>query len=531
MKKCQVLPLTLLTVTGLGLYPALSCGADRSWTNASGGAFNVGTNWSDDTAPGTDDKAIFELDETYTVTFPVDQTTDALDFLDGTVTFDLDGETYTVSDAFELLPTSARSPSLTITGGTLEAASWTMDSDGSAQPGNLTLTGATTQGVSSGATRVDTLDSSGSLTLNILNGASLTTGSFQYNRNAHVTISGTGSILEMTGELEQQRGTAVLRVEDGGTLKTGTVWLGSRTSDSTAIVTGAASVWESGSVRFARRPPTAANKNATVLVTDGGRIESTTAGHMHETNGRAQMIVSGTGSTWDATDFFVGGRGHTITARRDEALLLVADGGMIEADQMTVHPDGTLTGNGTVMVSQSEGVNNLGGTVRPGQYEFTHTFNNADGTPEAFSQTAGLGTLTIDGNFFQTIGVDDTEIFIPTLALRIGGPGQNDQLTVLGDITLDGDLEINEFGTPLLAENDTFQLFSWTGTLSGTFSAINAFDPGENLFWDFGNLYVDGTVTVIPEPGILAFLVAALAIFALKRGGFRSGTLVGTGDN
>lgn len=481
--------------------------ADRNWTNPAGGGFGVDTNWSDDSVPGVGDKAIFNLDAVFQVTFGDNRTTDHLDVLDGEVTFSLGGNEYTVTNAFELLPTSTRSPSLTVTGGTFEADTWLLEGAASSQPGSLTFSGGTTSGVASGSVLLDPRPSGDRLALTIIGGASVNVASFRYDYDSYVMISGTGSTLEMTGILEQIYGSAVLRVEAGGTLKTSTVWLASRTSDSTAIVTGADSIWEAGAFRFARRPPSSANKNATVIVSAGGTIDSSEAGWMHEESARAQMVVTGAGSSWETGSFYVGGRGHTITARRDQALLLVADGGEVNSARMTLHPEGTLTGNGTVSTTLTEGVRNLGGRIEPGLYAFSHSFTDADGNPETFSQAAAIGTLAINGNLTQVVAVDGPDTFTPTLAFRIADSGQNDSLDVLGDLTLAGILEVHPFGAPLLAANDSFQLFQWSGSLSGTFSEINAFDPGTGLSWDYSNLYVDGTITVIPEPGVFALLM------------------------
>ncbi|MEE9211793.1 MAG: dockerin type I domain-containing protein, partial [Phycisphaeraceae bacterium] len=79
------------------------------------------------------------------------------------------------------------------------------------------------------------------------------------------------------------------------------------------------------------------------------------------------------------------------------------------------------------------------------------------------------GTLNVAGNYNQSAG--------STLAIELAGaggvPGTDfDQLAVTGDVTLDGTLEVSTFGgfTPL--PGMSFDIISFGGTLSGTFSSI-----------------------------------------------------------
>lgn len=83
--------------------------ADREWSNVSGGIFANPFNWENQLVPGAADRAIFNLDSTYTVTFTNSPTNARVRVGDDTVTFNLATQTYTL--------TSASPASLSIGGG------------------------------------------------------------------------------------------------------------------------------------------------------------------------------------------------------------------------------------------------------------------------------------------------------------------------------------------------------------------------------------------------------------------------------
>lgn len=88
--------LALAWPVGLPANDVLWRGQDPG-NNDFNGFFGTDTNWIGDQAPGDDDFAIFSLDETFTVSFGEDRETARFFVLDGVSTFDLGGNTYSVT--------------------------------------------------------------------------------------------------------------------------------------------------------------------------------------------------------------------------------------------------------------------------------------------------------------------------------------------------------------------------------------------------------------------------------------------------
>src|SRR4051812_13236757 len=75
----------------------------RDWINPAGGSFDTSTNWSYGGVPAPSDTAHFDsVSGLYTVSFPTSPTNDRLildsEFSSFTVTFDLQGHTYTLTN-------------------------------------------------------------------------------------------------------------------------------------------------------------------------------------------------------------------------------------------------------------------------------------------------------------------------------------------------------------------------------------------------------------------------------------------------
>lgn len=503
--------------------------ADRSWTNASGGDFGTGTNWSDNSVPGSSDKAIFSLDETYTVTLSGGVTNEALDSTAGTVAIDLGLQTYALTGVLSSIHSSTLSPSLSITGGTFTADQIQgYGANNTGAPASLTFTGAGTSASVATQVEMNSLNTSGFVRLNVLDGATFSmpnlgsgTNIFKMTWKSEFNVSGQNSSAAINGWLDMDWSNSVIRVQDGGHLSTTLIRMAQRNlPDHTVFVDGAGSLFETGDIRFVDGSGT--TSKGTVLVTGGGRIESNSAGRANRDGADVNLVASGTDSEWNGTNFYVGGRGHLVADRRGSGQLLVADGAEVSASRVTVQAAGILTGDGLVATSLSEGVRVLGGTVNPGVYAYSHTFGADSSNTTTFSLGASLGTLNVNGNFALIVAVDGEDTFTPNLNIRVAEAGSSDQLNVLGDLTLAGILNIDGFGDPVLAVNDTFQILNWSGTLSGEFDVINALELDPGMEWDFDNLYLDGTISIIPESStyaaIFGCLTLAVVLWRRRRG-------------
>jgi hypothetical protein len=143
----------------------------------------------------------------------------------------------------------------------------------------------------------------------------------------------------------------------------------------------------------------------------------------------------------------------------------------------------------------------------------------------------GTGTIYFEGGYSPgnspasvLLGTEVVFGEANTLTLELGGlaaGSEYDQL-VLGansSLALDGGLVLDLIGGFVPHFGDTFQLFDFDpGQVSGSFDEITIADalPGD-LAFDTSALSATGKVTVIPEPGIGALLLSALALLGVRR--------------
>lgn len=527
-----------------------SFGADISWTGADpdDNLFSNPDNW-DNGVPGTSDQAIFDLNSTFTIYFDADATTELLRIGDPdqpgnahtVTTFDLDngngGHTYEVlGDPDPEINTAiqvsgfddASQPgfigaALVINNGTLRTPqnmtiAW---STGNSRTGSVTVTGPGARLEVDGNVIMSRNNERSFLV--IQDGATADIGALAPGRFGNsasettILVRDPGTVLELGALNRHQHGTMTFTVENGGQVTGGgNFWVsGIGGADGNVLVTGQNSRLVVGGIQSLHWISDS-NRSATFVVADQGEISSGTVDNRFN-GGTVEYMVTGENSEWNAGIFYLGGRTAT-DPHGDDALLVLANQGQLTASSLYVHHAGRLHGDSTVATTTGTGVINRGGLVGPGLVDHTFTHGNS-GT--SFEIEESIGTLTLDGNYTQEVFDDNGDFFIGTLRIKVGNPSA-DQLNVLGNISLvskggfDPLLEIVEFGSPSLNENDTFQILNWTGTFTGQFN-IQAFDPGEGLGWDFSELYTTGFITVIPEPSALLLSAFAAVGLLLRR--------------
>ena len=112
---------------GLGLAFTASAQTDRNWTNASGGIFSNAANWSGGVIPAGDNNstARFATNGTYTITFDGDGVCRKanLDAINATVTLNLQGNTFNLTNWWDQGPSSGRTNTVLMQNGTLRSGS------------------------------------------------------------------------------------------------------------------------------------------------------------------------------------------------------------------------------------------------------------------------------------------------------------------------------------------------------------------------------------------------------------------------
>ena len=130
------------------------------------------------------------------------------------------------------------------------------------------------------------------------------------------------------------------------------------------------------------------------------------------------------------------------------------------------------------------------------------------------SPGASPGLLTIDGDFSMVSG--------SILEIEIAGLTRGDlfdALVITGEADFGGLLDVVLLDGFLFQEGDVFDILDWgtlaTGSEFETITLPSLDDPMLN--WDISNLYVDGTLAVVPEPASLCILMLGGLVVVRRR--------------
>lgn len=473
----KIPPLSKFCLFALAGLLAVSASA-ADWINDEGGAFDVGSNW-DPGVPGLTDNANFNLDgETYTVTFEdVSPTNNRLRVDHGNVTFDLKGQTYTLTDSetghnnlvsVSIGAISGSSPTFTVLDGTLASVQTKIGRDNRDDGKATAILGA-------GGIWTHTHD--------FLVGGRGGFGELTIQDGGIVTGGDTGLRRVFIGH---RGGTGIVNVVGAGST------LAQIGSSSPGLSIGSA-----GGLASGLGPAGTLNVSAGGTVTNNGTAAIGTAADSRP----SFATVTGEDSSWTSdTGISVG---NSLTEGPKSGTLMVHDQGevTITSGDVTVNLNGLLGGNGGT-VTASAVVNN--GTVAPGN---------------------STGTLFVVGNYTQNAS--------GTFEANIGGSGIGDfgRLSVSGNVTLDGGLDVAMVNDYELETFQHFQILTTSGSLSGTFDGlaegalVGTFnDLGLFITYDPDGLFgtgVDGVALYsIPEPAhaaVVLVIVSAVVVLIRRR--------------
>jgi len=326
-------------------------------------------------------------------------------------------------------------------------------------PASITLSGSVNLG---GATRTITLKNSATISGSMSNGGLSLTGSFGGNSRT-LTLSGNNTFA------------------GGSTITSGT------------LIAGSAAAFGSGGVTITGGAVSLNSRNdvANTFTMNGGLLDSGTinASQLAGGSGTVNAVVTGTAAfSKTGSGVLTLSNANTYSGQTlvTAGTLLVS--GTLTQSQATVSSAATLGGTGSVAGGLSL---QSGGFVQPG---ITGTAVGALST----------GPVTLAGTYVATITGTATSLL--------------DRLVVTGSIDFTGGTIQPVLAGYVPAQNDRFQVVTWTGARTGTptfdFSQATL---SSGLSWDTSSFGTDGTLIVVPEPGSLALLAAAAVGVAVVR--------------
>ncbi|MBX3412188.1 MAG: hypothetical protein KF708_05670 [Pirellulales bacterium] len=383
--------------------------------------------------------------------------------------------------------------------------------------GEMTITGSGSQFIATGGMHVG-LDGQGQLT--IANGgfASFVGSNIGAGADAEGTVEvrGNGSRIETQGIGVGENGRGTLLVRQAGQIDID----GHLTAGIASTGTGEIDVRAGASINMTGGIDIGQAGTATMNVSSGAQVSSRWGQIGMHQGSSGEVAISGADSQWNLSEFLSvgssnnnnGGVGwltlddqstmqiaNQVLLGSQGTLQLITGGRMnvgqgdvgdVPANTLRVGPGGRLGGTGTILGD----VLVDGGVVSPG-----------------FSP----GKLDVVGNYLQgSFG---------SLDLEIGGllPGQYDQLSVTGNLSLAGTVNIAFIDGFLPSVGDQFDFFQ----VGGTFDLSEATLQWNNVpaGFQYNSAFQDGLysvhITAVPEPSslVLALAGAALTAWTLRQ--------------
>jgi fibronectin-binding autotransporter adhesin len=377
--------------------------------------------------------------------------------------------------------------------------------------GNLG-TGAFT--VANGANVTITGEDSANVSLYLGNGTS---------SNGSLVVNGTNSILKVSGSgafVIGNLGNGNLTISNGGTVTSNTTYLSRQNfSTSTALVTGANSMWNLGTNSLY----VGNVGNGTLTISSGGTVLSGTSYLDGSVTSTGTAVVTGANSTWNL------GSGTLYVGNSGTGILTISNGGTVFSG--TGYLDNPVGSNGTVVVTGANSTWNLGtGTLYVGNAgNGTLTISNGgavlSGTSYLDQVATSNGTAVVDGaNSIWNLGSG---------TLNVGNTGTG-TLTIsnAGTVALGVlDLAVNSGsnGTVNLNSNGVLEVGGSNGILAGSGTATFNLGggviqvTGSDLTTSLNATLAGSTISTINTNGMNATLSGVL-------GGSGNLTKIGAGS-
>ena len=329
-------------------------------------------------------------------------------------------------------------------------------------------------------------------TLNIKAGGEVsnTKGYIGYSSDSTgvVTVNGSGSQWNNSGFLSVgYNGTGTLNVESGGQVSNTAGQIGySSGSAGVATVTGSGSQWTNSEQLYVGRTGT-----GTLNVESGGVVSNLTGAIGLYSGSTGEATITGSNSTWsNSGGLYIGG---DSLGSGGNGTLNIDDSGLVTVSDTT-----KLWSDGTINLD--------GGILDVGILDLTlGTFNMFDGHLGADSVVGDIsiqGGVLAPGNSSETLSItgDYVQVATATLEIELGGTIRGDEydaMIVGGDLTLNGNLNVLQFGGFVPQAGDLFDILDFeSANLISTFNNVNLPALASDLEWDQSNLYTTGELLV-----------------------------------
>ncbi|MES2028025.1 MAG: autotransporter outer membrane beta-barrel domain-containing protein, partial [Pseudomonadota bacterium] len=367
---------------------------------------------------------------------------------------------------------------------------------------------ATVVGAAGAQAHVLRLGNSGTGTLTIQNGGTLSNAvfgvlGFNAGSTGTATVDGVGSAWTNSGDLYLGfNGAGTLTIRNGGAVSNGISWLGFGVGSGTATVDGVGSSWTNSANLYVGYGGT-----GTLTIQNGGKVSNIDGVLGNNAGKTGSATVDGTGSTWtNSGDLYVG--------RSGTGTLTIQNGGNVSNAGIgylgfTAGSTGTTTVDGAGSAWTNSGelyVGNFGtGTLT---IQSGGKVSDADGY--VGNNAGSIGSATVDGagsawtnSSTLNVGVAGTG----TLTIQNGGTVSNAGIGLLGVYAgSTGTVTVDGAGSSWTNSGNVYVGILGTGTLTirngGAASSPGVVTIGE-LAGSTGTVTVDGAGSSFTNSGLV----------------------------